>query len=97
MRGDVLLNDDFDLIDDGTEWAEGESDQQHVQLLMLLNKGELKEFPFVGYGAVRKINKVLDKQKEVRDIKIELENDGYINPTLEIGDSLEDLKIEIND
>lgn len=95
MRDDILLDNDFDLIDNGTEWEEGESDQQHVEMLMLLNKGELKEFPFVGFGAYRRINSVFDKAKTVRELKIELENDGYNNATIIIGDNLEDLKIEI--
>lgn len=95
MRNDVLLGEDNDLIDTGTEWAEGESDQQHVQHLGLLNKGELKEFPFVGFGASRKINSVLDRNKVLRELRVELENDGYNAATIYLGESLEDLKIEI--
>lgn len=94
-RTDILLNDGFDLIDTGTEWAEGDSDQQHVQQLMLLNKGELKEFPFVGFGAFRRINSVFDRKEINRQIKIELDNDGYQSATLTIGNSMEEIKIEI--
>ncbi|HMI04273.1 MAG TPA: hypothetical protein VK541_17425 [Pedobacter sp.] len=95
MRTDLLLEENFDLIDNGTEWAESASDQQHVQLLMILNKGELKEFPFVGFGAERRLLAIFDKNRITRDIKVELENDGYSGATVDTGNRLEDLKIEI--
>ncbi|MGY0034456.1 hypothetical protein [Pedobacter sp. NJ-S-72] len=95
MRNDLLLNENFDLLNLGDEWYEGDSDQQHVELLMLLNKGELKEFPFVGYGAAKRLNSVFNKSKETRDIKIELENDGYTNSEIDLENGLQDLKIKI--
>lgn len=95
MRNDTLLDENFDLIDNGTEWEEGDSDQQHVQLLVLLNKGELKEFPFVGFGAERRLKAVFDKNRITRDLRVELENDGYTGAVIDTGNKLEDLKIEI--
>ncbi|WP_367867900.1 hypothetical protein [Pedobacter sp. WC2423] len=95
MRNDILLNEDFDLVDLGDEWYEGDSDQQHVELLMTLNKGELHEFPFVGFGALRRLHGVFNKQNVTRDIKIELENDGYTNCDVDLENGLGDLKITI--
>lgn len=97
MRTDILLNDEFDLIDNGEEWAEGESDEQHVQLLTFLQKGELKEFPFVGFGIQRRLKGVPDKARFIRELKVELENDGYSNPTITVTDDISDFKIELND
>ena len=95
MRTDILLNEDFDLVDLGDEWEEGESDEQHVELLVLLQKGELKEFPFVGFGIETKLKGLIDKQKFIRDLKVELENDGYSNPSITVTDDISDFKIEI--
>jgi len=96
MRTDILLNKDtFDLEDLGEEWDEGESDEQHVELLVLLQKGELKEFPFVGFGIETKLNGVINKQKFIRDLKVELESDGYSNPSIIVTDDISDFRIEI--
>lgn len=95
MRTDFLLDENYNLKDLGTEWDEGESDQQHVELLMIANKGEFKEFPFVGFGASRRINGIFNKNNIIRDVRVELENDGYTNYTLDLKDGLKDFKITI--
>jgi len=95
MRTDILLSEDFDLQEQGGEWIEGESDEQHVELLVLFQKGELKEFPFVGFGAQTRLKGVLKKQKFIRDLKVELQADGYSNPSILLTDDLSDFRIEI--
>ncbi|MBL7779926.1 MAG: hypothetical protein JNM22_01830 [Saprospiraceae bacterium] len=47
---DILLGDTFDLAFDGGDFVTGESTRQHQQLLLLVEKGELKEFPSRGVG-----------------------------------------------
>lgn len=50
MPNDVLLDTDFDLrIVDG-DLVVGEASRQHQQLLLLIEKGELREFPTRGIG-----------------------------------------------
>jgi hypothetical protein len=39
---DYLLDTDFDLRIEGGDFVVGQSDAQHQDLLMLLNKGELQ-------------------------------------------------------
>lgn len=95
MRNDILLGSDFDLIDNGDEWEEGDSDQQHVELLTYFQKGELKEFPFVGFGLERRLKGVADTRKFIRELKIELEADGYNNPTVTVNNDLSDFKVSI--
>ncbi|MOA24163.1 hypothetical protein D3C78_1448320 [compost metagenome] len=95
MRTDFLLDDDFDLIDDGDEWLEGESDQQHVELLVLFEKGQLREFPFVGFGIERRLKSVADPKRFNRELKVELENDGYNSANIIVNDNLSDFKIEL--
>jgi len=95
MRTDILLDDDFDLQEQGGEWLEGESDEQHVELLVMLQKGELKEFPFVGFGIETKLKGIINKQKFIRDLKVELDNDGYTNPSIIVTEDISDFRIEI--
>ena len=95
MRTDILLDENYDLIDLGDEWDEGESDQQHIELLMVANKGEFKEFPWIGFGAEKRLKGVFNKKQIVRDVRVELENDGYTQYNLILNNGLSDFKIEI--
>lgn len=95
MNNDILLDDNHDLVEDGNEWVEGDSDQHDIDLLILLQKGELKQFPFVGFGIERRLKAVADKQKFIRELKVELENDGFKNPVITVNNDLSDFKITI--
>lgn len=95
MRDDVILNDNNDIIDDGTEWTEGESSEDDVELIFLSNKGDSREFPFAGFGAQRKLKERTDKISFVRELNVELENDGFINPVIDLSNGFENLKIEV--
>ncbi len=53
---DILLDDDFDLSMRDGDFVIGESTAQHEQLLLLLNKGEVKQFPTATVGAVEYID-----------------------------------------
>lgn len=48
---DLLLNTDFDILIQDGDFKAGESSQQHQALLILIEKGELREFPTRGVGA----------------------------------------------
>lgn len=47
---DILLASNFDLQFSGGDFAIGESTRQHQQILLIVEKGELKEFPTNGVG-----------------------------------------------
>jgi len=50
MPNDVLLDGDFDLLFVDGDLVIGESTRQHQQLLLLSEKGEIREFPTAGVG-----------------------------------------------
>lgn len=93
-RIDIALDENFDLLEDGDEWLEEESEDTDVQLILLANKGENREFPFCGWGANKKMNGRFDKVKLQREMEVELEMDGF-KPNVEIGDTLNDLTITV--
>jgi hypothetical protein len=96
MRTDILLDDDFDLIDEGTEWAEGESDEQHVQLLVILGKADIKQYPYACFGANTWLKKrILNNDQFERALRIELEGDGYPAAEIDLTNGIQDLKIII--
>lgn len=94
-RNDILLDDDFDIVDEGDEWKEGESDDQHMQLIMLYNKGELREFPHVGFGIEQRLRQRTNAQQFLRGAEIELENDGYTDAKIITGKTIGDFKVQL--
>ncbi len=95
MRTDYLLDDDFDLIADGDEWAEGESTEQEVQLIVLCNKGENTEFPTIGFGAAKRLKQRVNETKFLRELEVELEADGFEDPTIDVSNGIDNLYIEV--
>lgn len=71
------------------------SDEQHVELLILLQKGELKELPFVGFGIEKRLKAVTDQRRFIRELKVEIEGDGYNSAVLDISPDLSTFKITI--
>ena len=50
MPVDILLNDSFDALITGGDFVSGESTRQHQKLLLLVERGEVREFPTRGVG-----------------------------------------------
>lgn len=50
MPYDILLDSDFDLLFVDGDMVIGESTEQHQRLLLVCEKGEIREFPACGVG-----------------------------------------------
>lgn len=48
---DLLLDDDWDLLISNGDLVIGESDQQHIALVVVTAPGHWKENPFLGFNA----------------------------------------------
>lgn len=96
-RTDILLDYELDLQEDPDtlDWVEDISDDQHVQLMVITEKGENREFPFAGFGAKNRLKGKFDKEKILRDLDVELELDGYTDATVELGNNILDLTITV--
>ena len=99
MRTDILLNENFTFQEDPEthDFIEGSSDEQHVQLAVLTSKGDWKENPWAGLGIAHKLNSRYNAVQFERDLRAELEADGYMNINIITGEDLSDVKIEINE
>ncbi len=95
MRKDYLLDDDSDLIDEGLEWAEGESIQQEIEQIVITEKAEIREFSTIGFGINHRIKSKVDVKKFVRELKIELESDSINNANIYVDENLTEFRIEI--
>jgi len=93
-RYDYIQDTDGDLLIQGGDWAIGESDQMHIQDTIISYPGWWKQYPVdgVGIGYYSKSNG--QEQIIAREIKIQLELDGYTvsNPQIK----LENEKLTIN-
>lgn len=50
MPQDILVDENFDLLFRNGDLVIGESTYQHQQILLLANKGEIRDFPQRGVG-----------------------------------------------
>ncbi|MGV0922418.1 hypothetical protein [Empedobacter tilapiae] len=87
-QNDLVINKlgDFDL---------GESDQQHVGDIFIAQKGEFKEFPLLGFGAINYVKTTISEYQFARELSIQLEYDNYLNPTIDTTEGIEKTKIII--
>lgn len=73
---DIFLDNDFDLgVSKEGDFKIGISDYQHQSLLLLLHKGELKQFPKTGAGVA---SYLMDERENdmLREARMQFEQDG---------------------
>lgn len=94
---DILIDENFDLVIENGDLATGDSEQQSLQLLLKSNKGDFKYSPQSGFGIDNYIKETTNDLKQFeRNLKVELEADGFTNPGLSFGVDLSNLEITIN-
>lgn len=76
MPTDILLDEFFDLSLKDGDLVIGESTRQHQSLLLLCEKGEIREFPTRGVGLQSWINDDIQFGDLRAAIKREFERDG---------------------
>jgi hypothetical protein len=57
--------------------------------------GSFKEFPRIGFGAINYIKSNTSPRKFTRNLKEQLNRDGYANPTVDISEGYKQLKIKV--
>ena len=78
LRQDILLDTDFNPLCANGDFVCGDSDEQHVELILISAKNTCKESPMVGAGLVSYLKSKdtsIDKMK--REIRVQIEGDGY--------------------
>jgi|ERR1019366_2871912 hypothetical protein len=88
-----VFDADFDLIIEDGDFAIGEATLQHQNVLLLLQKGETKQYPTVGVAIRDYINEDTDADELRAVISQEFENDGMTIGTI-ILNSFEDIQIK---
>jgi len=77
---DFLIGEDGDLAFANGDFAFGRSDQNHIEDLLLANKGTFRFDPLTGVNLTSRINSPFsasDRKQLEKDMRKELELDGY--------------------
>ena len=94
-RKDILLKD-FDLAFENGDFEAGPSDQQHIEAIFIAHPGSFKEWPLLGFGANKNLNKrKLSTAEFMRDMKVQLSYDGYEDPEIDLKKGIDKLTIKI--
>jgi len=86
---DFLLDNSYDLGFTRGDFDLGESDQQHLDLLLLTGQGNWRQDPVVGVGLPRYLLApygAIQVAALSRDVTIQLERDGYQVLELDLSD-----------
>lgn len=83
MAIDLIYDENKELLIKDGDLVLGESDYQHVELLLSTEPGEWKESPLTGVGINKHINGKLDGDLK-RLIALQLEADGFQASGIEI-------------
>lgn len=90
-----ILHDNGNVLFENGDFKTGESDQQHVGDIFITQPGENKEFPLCGFGAISYIKRSITESEFKRDLKLQLEYDGYLNTTIDTSNGIEKIRIEV--
>lgn len=74
---DIMLDSDFVPIIENGDWKVDESGQQHIEHLLLIDKGQLRQYPKLGVGLVRQINGPFLAVQIKRLIQVTLQADNW--------------------
>lgn len=89
MRKDILLDPTGDLVMENGDFVINVSDTQHIEHIITLTKGEFKEYPLLGVGAENYLKTNTDPIGFKRDVRVQLEYDGYKNANITLSENYE--------
>lgn len=94
-RKDLLLDTAGNLVIEEGDFVVESSDMQHVKHIVESQKGEFKEFPFIGFGVENYLKTNTNPLAFKRDLKIQLEYDDYKHADIDLSKGYEQLKINL--
>lgn len=84
---DILLDDNFDLLFKNGDFVIDDADAQHIELIALLEPGQIRYSPLTGLGISRRLQSPMGlSQRDAlrRAAYLQLEIDGYQTGTASI-------------
>ena len=99
-RQDILLDNDDELQIANGDFVVGGSADQEVWLIVRMEKGEMRQWPTIGFAINKRIKKRVGNvpflenvPRFKRDLKVELESDAHFNPDITVNETLSEFKI----
>lgn len=95
-RHDILLDDNDDLLIAGGDFAVDDSNDQHVEIIFDCVKGEIRENPSLGFGAMHILKSTLTDVDVKRQVRVELNKDGYEDADIVVNREMGVLEINVD-
>ena len=74
----------------------GNIDYQRVLIITESQKGDIKEYPTMGFGIERYLRSNIDKRQQfIKELTTELKTDGFRKPKVTVGNELLDFTVEV--
>jgi hypothetical protein len=73
----------------------GNIDYQRCRLIIEAQKGEVKEFPTLGFGIDNYLKSVNKRQQFITELTKELKSDGMISARVVVGDDLTQFEVNL--
>lgn len=96
MANDILMSVDNDILFHDGDFFIGDSGDQHVQHILTAEKGQYYANPLVGIGIKKYINGPFDRVQLAREIREQLQSDGFNIRRLFIGKNTDQLEIDVD-
>lgn len=82
MAKDIILDDDGDVLITAKGIVMGDASKSNLLRLVNLNTGMLRHAPLVGCNIYRLVNARYSDQLVLRDIRLQLKADGWVDETV---------------
>jgi hypothetical protein len=92
---DFVLDAFFDLKIENGDIAVANSNQQDIELILMLEKGELKQHPLLGVGLTKYLKSPKNNTSQLeREVRVNLELDGFKVNDVDFVNGLENIDID---
>lgn len=82
---DILLDENENILSsDSGDFSIGDASNAHIKSIVVAYPGHWKEFPEIGVGAESLLNSNTNIQVVERLIRVQLENDVFKNPGIDL-------------
>jgi len=88
MTTDLIFSENELLIVDGDLFV-GESDQQHIQHIMIADKGQFRQWPLIGVGIRRQLNGSINSTDLKQEIRTQLKSDNFTVKRIDVTSDFE--------
>jgi len=99
MNGDIILDDNLDLLIANGDFVVGDSDEQTQELILIATQGAFRESPLTGVGIVNYLKAQFSPAlvaKLTQKIQLQLQYDGFSAATVVVN-SFSDIDITVTD